>query len=206
MNFEIKQVNKNFTQVCFYILDENQYQVGQIDVNSGMMPSTSQAAVSVWDRRLYLNEIPLVQARFDNPYQNIAKKPFEVFDISGDLGGGRIFYNEFKHSFASRINMQTMCINNCLFEVYKASFGKQGSKGAIYCNKVRIANIYKGYKVIDDVHNYTVEMLNDNYLLEVSTIVTHWYLSSHYSKDQTIKGVHTTIMTTRDKDLLDKVN
>ena len=205
MNLIIQQISKNFGNVCFQILDETNSQVGVINVTAKDLQLNTITSVSAYGRGLTLHWMPGIKAFFDNPYKRLTLRPFGMYSISGDLGEGRVFRRFVKRNFLIRYFQQTMVLNNGLYKVYSASFGKQGSKSAVYRNDVRIANIYKGYKVIDDVHSFTLEILDTNYILDSLAILAHLYLTVYHSVNQTTKGVQVSDITTKDEYILERV-
>ncbi|MCR4690795.1 MAG: hypothetical protein K5739_05600 [Lachnospiraceae bacterium] len=205
MNYTIQQVSKEFGKAHFQVLDANGFPVGEIDIE-GKPLTRAAVTVNVADKQIQMLQIFDPAALGDNPYPELTKRPLDTFEISGDIGEGRIFRRSIKVSLLASFSIQTMCLGGAVYDTYKAHFGTDGTKAAVYRGDVRIANMHKDYKVTNDVHSFALETIDENYFADAVIVGIHWYLSGYYIKDyQEVKGSSASIMTTKNKFILDKV-
>ncbi|MCR4691949.1 MAG: hypothetical protein K5739_11450 [Lachnospiraceae bacterium] len=198
MDYRIQQIQKYFSKVQFQILDENDLPVGQIFHQSTTTEITLMKEPQ--DLHLFVEYLRDFQARRTNPYKNITKFPYDSYAFSGDLGEGRLFTRCIRH-FLEASFFSTLCYGN---EVFEARGGGHDEKGTLSLilrgDGTQVGSIYKEFKVINDVHNFTLSLEDDRYLPEGVLLVVHRYLASYYNAEQTIKSESNFIPFEKSKD------
>ena len=205
MEIKVIQTGREYGKADFQVYDENQAPIGRLDFSWEKGGFKCKAVASVGDKNLYFNQLSNIEAAKNNPYKEISKHPNDTYEISGDLGNGRVFTNSEKTSFLTRRFVPTMCLNNSVYVSYTAGFGEKGYKTAIYKDDIRIANVFTDCKVIDDMHHFRIEMIDDSCVLELVAMMAHRIRFGALRGDNYTKGVNVNVLVTTDKYILDKV-
>ncbi len=193
----IKQESKKLYGASFNIYSKNGEILGQITVEGGQV-------------HLHVNVSGTYQGHtFSYKHRNGLK---EIFDVQIDNQNGIMYraYEKLKKGlFATKYCKSVVEINNNIYERWIVGVGEKGYVHTLYLNGTPVAHAVKPCVVLNDMHEYTVTIYNEenieHTLVMFLEIIFHFTWSS-YNPSQVVKsGKSKSISINKDKNILEKI-
>ncbi len=172
------------------------------------MPNTTRIIISFRDKTVVLSYLSQLRETINNPVRHITRFPIHPLKVEGYYSEGRAFqHHRVMHGSGKRADVTTnrLCVDTGSYELFLASFGKDGIRGAFHKNDCeRVGKIHKDYKTYDDAHKFELDV-DENNAMECIILCIEWYMNTYFTKTVMIKSVEFSNHTTKNTTILDKV-